>query len=43
LIAASVWMPPVIVAPFGAWRSRCSAETTPVVKVWSRPNGLPIA
>ena len=43
LIAASVWMPPVIVAPFGAWRSRWSAETTPVVKVWSRPKGLPIA
>ena len=43
LIAASVWMAPEIVAPSGAWRSRCRAETIPVVRVWSRPKGLPIA
>ena len=41
--AASVWMAPEIVAPSGAWRLRCSAETIPVVSVWSRPKGLPIA
>jgi hypothetical protein len=43
LSAASVWMAPEIVAPSGACRSRFSAETMPVVKVWSRPYGLPIA
>ena len=41
--AASVWMAPEIVAPSGAWRLRCSADTMPVVSVWSRPKGLPIA
>jgi hypothetical protein len=41
--AASVWMAPEMVAPSGAWRLRCRAETIPVVSVWSRPNGLPIA
>jgi hypothetical protein len=35
--AASVWIAPLIVAPLGACRSRCSAETMPVVSVWSRP------
>ena len=29
LIEASVWMPPVMVAPFGDWISRSTAETTP--------------
>ena len=43
LSAASVWMAPEILAPSGAWRLRCSADTMPVVSVWSRPNGLPIA
>ena len=32
-----------IVKPLGALIWRCSAETTPVVSVRSRPNGLPIA
>ena len=43
LIAASVWMTLSIAKPLGAWIWRCSAETTPVVSVRSRPNGLPIA
>ena len=43
LIAASVWMTLSIVKPLGALIWRCSAETTPVVSVRSRPNGLPIA
>ena len=41
--AASVWMAPEIVAPSGACRLRCSADTIPVVNVWSSPKGLPIA
>ena len=43
LIAASVWMTPSISKPFGAWIVRFVADTTPVVSVRSRPNGLPIA
>ena len=43
LIGASVWMTLSIVKPLGAVIERCSAETTPVVSVRSRPNGLPIA
>ena len=43
LIAASVWMTSSIAKPLGAVMRRCSAETTPVVSVRSRPNGLPIA
>ena len=43
LIAASVWMTPEIVKPFGAWISRPSADTMPLVTVPWRPNGLPIA
>ncbi len=43
LIAASVWMTSAIVAPSGAWMSRPSAETMPLVKVCERPNGLPSA
>ncbi len=33
----------MIAKPLGAWIWRCSAETTPVVSVRSRPKGLPIA
>ena len=43
LIAASVWMTSVIAEPSGAWMSRPTAETMPLVKVCERPNGLPIA
>ena len=43
LIAASVWMTSSIAKPLGAVMRRCSADTTPVVSVRSRPNGLPIA
>ena len=43
LMAASVWMPPVIVLPFGDCISRSVAETTPVVSVKSSPSGLPMA
>ena len=43
LIAASVWMTSSIEKPLGEEISRCSALTTPVVSVRSRPNGLPIA
>jgi hypothetical protein len=32
-----------IAKPLGAVMRRCSADTTPVVSVRSRPNGLPIA
>ena len=41
--AASVWMTLEIEKPSGALISRCSADTTPVVSVRSRPYGLPIA
>ncbi len=43
LIAASVWIAPLIVKLFGAWIVRLSALTMPVVTVPSRPNGLPMA
>ena len=43
LIAASVWMTSSIEKPLGEEISRCSALTTPVVSVRSRPNGLPMA
>ncbi len=43
LIDASVWTTLSIEKPFGAWICRWSAETMPVVTVWSKPNGLPIA
>mmetsp|Transcript_40207 Transcript_40207/g.99655 ORF Transcript_40207/g.99655 Transcript_40207/m.99655 type:complete len:208 (-) Transcript_40207:508-1131(-) len=43
LIAASVWMHPLIGRPPTPSTSRPSAETTPVVSVWSRPNGFPMA
>ena len=43
LSAASVWITPVILAPSGAEISRPSADTMPLVKVSSRPYGVPIA
>jgi len=43
LIAASVWIAPVIVKPFGAWMLRPTWLTIPVVTVSGRLNGLPIA
>ena len=43
LIAASVWITLVIGRPDGEVTSRPRPETTPTVRVWSRPNGLPIA
>jgi hypothetical protein len=43
LIAASVWITSSIAKPLGASMRRCRADTTPVVSVRSRPNGLPIA
>ena len=42
-MAASVWMTPSIVRLLIDLIVRPSALTTPVVSVWSRPNGLPIA
>ena len=43
LIAASVWITPRITRSLVDSISRLSALTMPVVNVWSRPNGLPIA
>ena len=43
LIAASVWIAPRIGRRVTDSISRFSALTMPVVSVWSRPNGLPIA
>ena len=43
LIGASVWMTLSMLKPLGAVIERCRADTTPVVSVRSRPNGLPIA
>jgi len=43
LIEASVWITPCIFRPLTAVISRCRALTIPVVRVWSNPNGLPIA
>jgi hypothetical protein len=43
LIAASVWIAWSIPSVFGASIVRCSALTTPVVSVRTKPNGLPIA
>ena len=43
LIAASVWMIPLIVRPFLAWIDRSRLLMIPVVRVRSRPNGLPRA
>ena len=43
LIAASVWMIPLIIRPFLARSDRSRLLTIPVVRVRSRPNGLPRA
>mmetsp|Transcript_5346 Transcript_5346/g.24692 ORF Transcript_5346/g.24692 Transcript_5346/m.24692 type:complete len:339 (+) Transcript_5346:1598-2614(+) len=43
LIAASVWIPPLIKLPAWLWIVRPRPDTTPVVRVWSNPNGLPMA
>ena len=43
LIAASVWMTPDSSRPSLVGIRRRTALITPVVSVWSRPNGLPIA
>jgi len=43
LIAASVWMTSWIGRPLTDRISRPRPLMTPVVSVWSRPNGLPIA
>src|SRR3979411_3214619 len=43
LIAASVWIEPVMVKLFGAWMARPTWLTIPVVVVSGRLNGLPIA
>src|SRR5256885_8572526 len=43
LMAASVWIVWSIEKLLGAWISRPSADTMPVVTVSSKPNGLPIA
>ena len=43
LSVASVWITPAMPKPLGAVIRWPSAETTPVVSVRSRPNGLPIA
>ena len=43
LMAAAVWMPPLIAAPFGGCSSRYVADTTPEDSEKSRPSGLPMA
>ena len=43
LIAASVWMIPLIIRPFLALSERSRLLMIPVVSVRSRPNGLPRA
>ena len=43
LIAASVWMIPLIIRPFLALSERSRLLTIPVVSVRSSPNGLPRA
>jgi hypothetical protein len=43
LMAASVWIPPPITTPVWLWMSRFSPLTTPTVRVWSNPNGFPMA
>ena len=42
LMEASVWMKSKRVRS-PALKLRCTAETTPVVTVWARPKGLPMA
>lgn len=43
LIAASVWIPPPIVTPVWLNISRLRPLITPTVRVWSKPNGFPMA
>ena len=43
LMAASVWMTSLMGRFVTDWISRPRALMTPVVSVWSRPNGLPMA
>jgi hypothetical protein len=43
LMAASVWITSRMGMPLADWISRPSAEMMPVVSVWSKPNGLPMA
>mmetsp|Transcript_1360 Transcript_1360/g.3715 ORF Transcript_1360/g.3715 Transcript_1360/m.3715 type:complete len:263 (+) Transcript_1360:542-1330(+) len=43
LMAASVWMTPWMGRPVSDWISRSVPDTTPVVRVKSRPKGLPMA
>lgn len=43
LIAASVWIPPPMVTPVWLKMSRLRPLMTPTVRVWSKPNGFPIA
>ena len=43
LIAASVWMTSASSRPSAVGERRFSALMMPVVRVWSRPNGLPMA
>ena len=43
LIAASVWIAPVVSKPVSDWIERSSAETTPTESDCSLPNGLPMA
>mmetsp|Transcript_45013 Transcript_45013/g.113957 ORF Transcript_45013/g.113957 Transcript_45013/m.113957 type:complete len:228 (+) Transcript_45013:182-865(+) len=43
LMAASVWMPPPMTVPSWLRMSRPRPLMAPVVRVWSKPKGLPIA
>ena len=43
LMAASVWITPRMLSPSSVEIVRPKPLTTPVVSVWSRPKGLPIA
>ena len=43
LIAASVWIAPMVSKPVSDWIERSSAEMTPTESDCSSPNGLPIA
>lgn len=43
LIAASVCMTLLIGRPLGDFTSLPNPETTPMVKVWSKPKGFPMA
>ena len=43
LIAASVWIVSRIMYPSSVWRGRARPDTIPVVRVRSKPKGLPMA